>query len=101
MATTIVMPSFGMYTAEGTLVNWLHPDGAPVKRGEPVLEIETEKALNPVISPADGFLCHAAAVGAWVREQGLLGYVLAEGKTAPAAPAASGTNQQYPGSKNG
>jgi len=79
-------------------VNWLHPDGAPVKRGEPVLEIETEKAVNPVISPADGFLCHAVRVGTLVREQGLLGYVLAEGETAPAA---SGANPQNPGTKNG
>ncbi len=85
MATPIVMPSFGMYTNEGTLVSWLHENGAEVKQGEPILEIETEKAVNPVISPAGGFLCHVAEVGTLVREQGLLGYVLADGETAPAA----------------
>lgn len=89
MATPIVMPSFGMYTNEGTLVNWLHANGTQVKQGEPILEIETEKAVNPVISPADGFLCHIVKVGTLIREQGLLGYVLADGETAPAARSAS------------
>jgi len=85
MAIPIVMPSFGMYTNEGTLVNWLHTNGSRVKQGEPILEIETEKAVNPVISPADGVLCHVAEIGTLIREQGLLGYVLAEGETVPAA----------------
>ena len=85
MATPIVMPSFGMYTAEGTVANWVCANGAPVKRGEVVLEIETEKAVNPVISPADGILSHSAATGTVVKEEGLLGYILAEGESAPAA----------------
>jgi pyruvate dehydrogenase E2 component (dihydrolipoamide acetyltransferase) len=89
MATQIVMPSFGMYTAEGTLVNWLYPNGARVKQGETVLEIETEKAVNPVISPADGILYQAAQIGTLIKEQGLLGYIMAEGEPAPAIPGAA------------
>ena len=90
MATPIVMPSFGMYTAEGTLVNWLYPDGARVKQGESILEIETEKAVNPVIASADGILCHAAQIGALIKEQGLLGYILAEGESGPPPPRGAG-----------
>jgi pyruvate dehydrogenase E2 component (dihydrolipoamide acetyltransferase) len=89
MATPVVMPSFGMYTSEGTLVNWLYPDGARVKQGESILEIETEKAVNPVIAPAGGILCHAAQIGALIKEQELLGYILAEGESAPPAPGAA------------
>ena len=89
MAIQIVMPSFGMYTAEGTLVNWLYANGARVKEGETVLEIETEKAVNPVISPADGILYQAAEIGALIKEQGLLGYIMAEGEPAPAIPGAA------------
>ena len=52
MARPIVMPSFGMYTAEGTLTAWRKPSGAWVEFGETVLEIETEKAVQEVRSPA-------------------------------------------------
>ena len=93
MATPIVMPSFGMYTAEGTLVNWLYPDGARVKQGESILEIETEKAVNPVIASADGILCHAAQIGALIKEQGLLGYILAEGESGPPPPRGAGRRE--------
>ena len=51
MARLIVMPSFGMYTAEGTVIQWLRPSGAAVEAGEPVLELETEKALAEVTAP--------------------------------------------------
>lgn len=74
-----------MYTAEGTLVNWLRPDGARVKQGEPVLEIETEKAIQPVAAPTDGILHHTARVGSQLREEAIIGYVLAEGERPPGA----------------
>lgn len=83
MSTPIVMPSFGMYTAEGTVVNWLHADGTKVTRGEPILEIETEKAVNQVIAPDAGILHQVASIGTLVKEQGLLGYILAEGENPP------------------
>lgn len=70
------MPSFGMYTAEGTLVNWLHPEGTRVAQGEPILEIETEKAVNQVVAPGSGLLQHRVKVGTLVKEEGLLGYIL-------------------------
>ena len=83
MATRIVMPSFGMYTAEGTVANWLRPDGARVESGEPILEIETDKALNEVIAPSGGILHHVARVGMIIKEEGLLGYIFAEGESIP------------------
>ncbi len=83
MPTPIVMPSFGMYTAEGTLVAWLHPDGARVKQGEPVLEIETDKAVNQVPAPADGILHHVVQPGTLLKEEALIGYILAEGEQPP------------------
>ena len=84
MASPIVMPSFGMYTADGTLVSWLHPVGAAVKEGQPVLEIETDKATHEVPAPASGLLHHVLAGGAALNEQMVIGYVLAEGEEPPA-----------------
>ena len=73
-----------MYTADGTLAAWLQPDGAAVTEGEAVLEIETEKALQEVLSPASGRLHQAVPVGTKLTEQMVIGYVLAESEQAPA-----------------
>jgi len=85
MAFPIVMPSFGMYTADGTLVSWLHPSGARVSEGEAVLEIETDKATQEVVAPANGVLHHVAKVGTRLQEQMVIGYVLGEGERPPLA----------------
>jgi pyruvate dehydrogenase E2 component (dihydrolipoamide acetyltransferase) len=77
------MPSFGMYTMEGTLAKWLEPPGAHVAEGSPVLEIETDKATQEVIAPAEGRLHQVAREGDLVQEQGLLGYILADGEVPP------------------
>jgi pyruvate dehydrogenase E2 component (dihydrolipoamide acetyltransferase) len=79
------MPSFGMYTADGKLVSWLHPAGAIVRAGDPVLEIETDKAMQEVVAPASGLLHHVLQVGAQLKEQMVIGYVLAQGEKPPAA----------------
>jgi enterochelin esterase-like enzyme len=89
MAERIVMPSFGMYTAEGQLVGWLEPDGTPVRAGQPVLEIETQKSTESVIAPAAGILRHVAPRGAQVKEEALLGYIVAQGEAIPSAVAPS------------
>jgi len=79
------MPSFSMYTAEGTLVRWLRPSGASVGAGEPVAEMETDKVLADVSAPVSGILHHVAAPGTLLQVESLLGYVLASGEAAPAA----------------
>ena len=91
MATRIVMPSFGMYTAEGTVAHWLRPEGTHVERGDPILEIETDKALNEIIAPSSGTLYHVAKVGMLVKEEGLLGYILAQGESIPDGAEPAGT----------
>jgi len=87
-----------MYTAEGTLVSWLKPAGSPVREGDAVLEIETDKATQEVVAPATGFLHQVVQVGARLQEQMIIGYVLAEGEkppahTKPAAAQSSDTSQ--------
>jgi pyruvate dehydrogenase E2 component (dihydrolipoamide acetyltransferase) len=77
------MPSFGMYTVEGTVVRWLKPSGAAIEAGEPVLEIETDKALADVVAPEAGLLHHLAEPGEVVQVESLLGYVLEPGENVP------------------
>jgi pyruvate dehydrogenase E2 component (dihydrolipoyllysine-residue acetyltransferase) len=90
------MPSFSMYTVEGTVTQWLKPSGVNVAAGEPVLEIETEKALAEVVAPAAGILFHVAQPGEVVQVEALLGYVLAPGEAAPARQRASRENAAPP-----
>ena len=77
------MPSFGMFTAEGRVASWRVQSGARVEAGQAVLEIETDKAVQEVIAPVSGTLHVVAAIGAAVKEEQLLGYVLGEGELPP------------------
>ena len=54
MPELVNMPKLGFDMAEGTLVRKVKPEGAAVKRGETLAEIETDKATVEVESPATG-----------------------------------------------
>jgi len=56
MATKIIMPQGGQHVEEGRVVKWLKAEGDAVKKGEVVCEVETEKVVLEVESPADGVL---------------------------------------------
>ncbi|HEY4688648.1 MAG TPA: dihydrolipoamide acetyltransferase family protein [Anaerolineae bacterium] len=56
MATEITMPKMGFDMTEGKLAQWLKKVGDPVKRGEPIAEIETDKVNIEAEAPADGVL---------------------------------------------
>lgn len=68
MPELVHMPKLGFDMAEGTLVRKVKPEGTPVKRGEILAEIETDKATVEVESPATGV----------VR-----GWLVAEGQAVP------------------
>ena len=56
MATELTMPQMGFDMQEGTVVRWLVEEGAEVKTGDPVAEIETDKAVVEFESYASGIL---------------------------------------------
>lgn len=56
MPVPVKMPKFGMTMTEGTLARWLVDAGEPVKKGQVIAEIETEKIVNELAAPADGTL---------------------------------------------
>lgn len=55
-AVVMGMPRLSDSMTEGTVIEWLVADGAQVARGEPVAEIETDKATMPYEAGADGWL---------------------------------------------
>jgi pyruvate/2-oxoglutarate dehydrogenase complex dihydrolipoamide acyltransferase (E2) component len=72
-----------MYTAEGKLVRWLRPSGTRVEVGEPIVEIETEKVVHEIEAPAAGIVHAVAQPEDNLAVETLIGYVLAEGESAP------------------
>lgn len=56
MATKVIMPQGGQDIEVGSIVRWLKKEGDPVKKGEVICEVETEKAVFEVEAPEDGFL---------------------------------------------
>lgn len=56
MSDSIVMPQMGYDMKEGTLVRWLVKEGSSLKRGDPIAEIETDKAVVEIESYFTGFI---------------------------------------------
>jgi len=55
MITQMVLPQVSITSAEVKLLSWLKKPGDSVKRGEPVVEVETEKANVEIESYVDGY----------------------------------------------
>jgi len=80
MAVEIKVPDMGESVIEATVANWIKKPGDPVKAGEPVVELETDKVSLEVGAQQDGVLARiekevgeTVAVGdvlAWVEENG-------------------------------
>ncbi|MHB0937835.1 MAG: lipoyl domain-containing protein [Armatimonadota bacterium] len=54
--TDVIMPQLGFDMEEGTIQRWLKQVGERVERGEPIAEVETEKATLQVESYCTGTL---------------------------------------------
>jgi pyruvate dehydrogenase E2 component (dihydrolipoamide acetyltransferase) len=91
MAQIIEMPKLSDTMTVGTLVKWLQPEGATVKSGDLLAEVETDKATMELESFFDGVLLkHFVAVGAQVPIGAALCAVGEKGEkvaTPPALPA--------------
>jgi pyruvate dehydrogenase E2 component (dihydrolipoamide acetyltransferase) len=83
MAFEVTMPKLGLTMTEGVLTRWLVADGAEVKKGQPIFEIETDKVVNESPADADGILRVVAQAGSTVQVMGLVGYILAPGEEMP------------------
>jgi pyruvate dehydrogenase E2 component (dihydrolipoamide acetyltransferase) len=80
------MPKLSDTMEEGTVLQWLKPDGADVTKGEPIVEIETDKANMMVEAPDSGQLRIVAEVGDSLPIGAPIATIGAAG--APAAPTA-------------
>ena len=87
MPTNVVMPALGIAQDTGRLIQWLKEEGAAVAKGEPLMEIETDKATVEVESPGTGILANVtAAVGDEVPVGQVIAVILGPGELAPEPP---------------
>jgi pyruvate dehydrogenase E2 component (dihydrolipoamide acetyltransferase) len=94
MAISIVMPALEMAQDTGKLLSWRKKEGERVAKGEPLLDVETDKAVVEVESPGEGILAGIRArEGAVVPVGQTIGWLVQPGEAPPAdtAPAASAT----------
>src|SRR6202451_525664 len=61
MAHSIVMPALEMAQETGKLLAWRKKEGEAIAKGEPLLEVETDKAVVEIESPAEGILAGVTA----------------------------------------
>ena len=56
MATEFYIPKLGQTVEEVTIIGWLVEDGVKIRRGDELIEVETDKAVFPVEANGKGFL---------------------------------------------
>lgn len=56
MSTKVRIPKMDANMDEGTIGRWMKAEGDPVRKGEPIMELITDKAVFELESPASGTL---------------------------------------------
>src|SRR5271154_5109951 len=67
MPIEVKVPTVGESITSGLLGVWNKPDGAYVKSGDPIFEIETDKVTAEVVAESAGILKHLAKAGDTVQ----------------------------------
>ncbi|HMD88592.1 MAG TPA: dihydrolipoamide acetyltransferase family protein [Anaerolineaceae bacterium] len=81
MPIDVVMPKLGLNMSEGLLVEWLKKEGDPVKRGESLFTVETDKVTTESVAQVDGVLGKILVeAGATVPVRTVVGLILADGE---------------------
>ena len=106
MATEITMPKLGLTMKVGRIGKWLKKEGDPVKKGEAIAEVLTDKITNVLEAAVEGVLLRIAApVGTQLPVGGVMGYIGAAGESVPdavgTAPAAEAAKPAAPMSAPG
>ncbi|MBK8047686.1 MAG: 2-oxo acid dehydrogenase subunit E2 [Anaerolineales bacterium] len=99
MATSVRMPQLGESVVEGTVVRWRKAPGDRVAKGEPLLDISTDKIDTEAPAPIDGVLVEIVVPeGVTVAAGTVLAYIGApeDGETAMDAKRESGSVERVP-----
>ena len=92
MAAELKVPKLGMDMEEAEIVRWIVEDGATVEKGDPVLEIDTDKVAYEIEANADGTIRNLqGAAGETIAVGATLAFIVAPGETWT-APETSGVD---------
>jgi pyruvate dehydrogenase E2 component (dihydrolipoamide acetyltransferase) len=86
MAYEFKFPDIGEGLTEGEIVRWLVKEGDEVKEGQPLVEVETDKALAEIPSPRTGVILKILAKEKEIVKVGQVIVVFGEKGEALAAP---------------
>ena len=97
MALEIIMPKAGIDMTEGEIVEWKKKVGEPVKQGEILLEIMTDKTNMELEAEEDGYLIAILKeAGQTVPVTEVIGYLGAEGEKAPIGGVSETKSEEAP-----
>lgn len=97
MALEIIMPKAGIDMTEGEIVEWKKKVGEPVKQGEILLEIMTDKTNMELEAEEDGYLIAILKeAGQTVPVTEVIGYLGAEGEKAPTGGVSETKSEEAP-----
>lgn len=111
METQVILPALGMAQETGIIVRWLKAEGQKVVKGEPLVEIETDKTTVEIEATASGILTRVTgAVGVEIpvgqviasitdSEEAAQEHTLTKGGTAYSNTIFDGHVQQPPGDR--
>lgn len=84
MALSVVMPALEMAQETGKLVSWLKKEGEQVRKGEMLVEVETDKAVVEIEAAGDGILAGVTAKPGDVVQVGrTIAWLVQPGETPP------------------
>jgi pyruvate dehydrogenase E2 component (dihydrolipoamide acetyltransferase) len=100
MAFSVVMPALEMAQETGKLVSWRKKEGESVTKGEPLLEVETDKAVLEVECPADGILAGISAhEGAVIPVGQTIAWIVRQGEDPPSEAASTVASVSAPSAR--
>ena len=114
MAVEVIIPKWGLTMEEGLIAQWLKQEGEHVEKGEPILEVETDKIINEVEAPESGILARILyPAGSTVPVSQVIAIITVPGEPVPeivipgqavsetAAPAEAGLETPIPPAPEG
>jgi len=92
MAISVVMPALEMAQETGKIISWIKKEGDAIAKGEPLLEIETDKIVVELEAAADGFLAGIKSREGDVVPVGqIIAWIVAAGEQVPSGPGDAAT----------
>ncbi|MFP8873780.1 MAG: biotin/lipoyl-containing protein [Myxococcota bacterium] len=102
MAVDVLLPSYSESMEEADVIGWLVAPGDPVSQGDPIAEIETDKATGELESPVSGVLVEICVPEgtAGVKVGTVVARIETEGNTQSAATASASEAELPPPTEN-